>query len=167
MNRNKLCAAFLTALIAPRASAQAPAPSADHHTHIYSQAAGHAIAMVQERTNQRVLSDEPSSLGAAEALAALDAGHVGRAAVMSSAYLFGMPEMAFENEPASVMAENDLRNRRISSAYGPSLSRHSGRDVPLWCICARGIRTTAEKTHKPSFRKFCRRSPTSWFKLLT
>jgi len=55
-----------------------------------------------------------SPQGAAEVLAALDSAGVARAAVLSSAYLFGMPDVGFENQQASVMAENDYVSREVA-----------------------------------------------------
>jgi predicted TIM-barrel fold metal-dependent hydrolase len=44
----------------------------------------------------------------------LDSAGVARAAVLSSAYLFGMPDVGFENEQASVVAENDYVSREVA-----------------------------------------------------
>lgn len=93
---------------------QEPPPLADHHMHIRSEAMARAITRAQEAMNERALPSALTSLGAAQVLAALDSAGVSRAAVLSSAYLFGMPDVTFNDRQALVQAENDYVSREVA-----------------------------------------------------
>ena len=76
-----------------------PAPAADHHQHLFSP----AIAAFQ---NSPVFG--PGGLAAPEIVALLDQAGIGRAAVLSVAYMFGRPDrQPVADELAKVRAEND------------------------------------------------------------
>jgi predicted TIM-barrel fold metal-dependent hydrolase len=77
-----------------------PAPSVDHHQHLFSpEISGSAV----------------QPLDAAELIAYLDAAGIRRAAVLSVAYQFGNPNRpAIENEYARVKAENDWTSRQVA-----------------------------------------------------
>src|SRR5262245_48779811 len=117
-NWKRMAVIVLTALLtAPTAVNEAP-PVADHHMHMRSEVMAKAIKLAAERVNEPVPQGETSPHGAAEVLAALDSGGVARAAVLSTAYLFGMPDVDFENERASVIAENDYVSRQVVKGRG-------------------------------------------------
>jgi predicted TIM-barrel fold metal-dependent hydrolase len=105
----------LLALTTASIVAQEAPPVADHHMHMRSEAMAKAIKRAAEKVNEPIPPGPPSSQGAAEVLAALDSAGVARAAVLSTAYLFGMPDMGFENEQASVVAENDYVSREVAN----------------------------------------------------
>jgi predicted TIM-barrel fold metal-dependent hydrolase len=104
----------LTALLTASIVVQEAPPAADHHMHMRSEAMAKAIKRAVEKVNEPVPPGPFSPQGAAEVLAALDSAGVARAAVLSSAYLFGMPDVGFENQQASVMAENDYVSREVA-----------------------------------------------------
>jgi hypothetical protein len=81
---------LLTALLNLSIVVQEAPPAADHHMHMRVEAMVKAIKRGAEKVNEPVPQGPPSSQGAAEVLAALDSAGVARAAVLSSAYLFGM-----------------------------------------------------------------------------
>src|SRR5262245_12710390 len=108
----------LTALPTASIVVQETPPAADHHMHMRSEAMAKAIKLAAEKMNEPVPPGPLSSQGAAEVLAALDSADVARAAVLSSAYLFGMPDVGFENERASVVAENDYISREVTKSRG-------------------------------------------------
>ena len=72
-----------------------PAPLADHHQHLFSPAISALVA------------PGPKPLLAAEVVALLDAAGIGRAAVLSVAYMYGSPKRTIDDEYAKVKAEND------------------------------------------------------------
>jgi len=82
-------------------------PAADHHVHIRSADATVALRRVQEAVGQQVAGELAPSLAVVDLLAALDEAGIERAAVFSVAYMFGIPDVAFENERELVRAEND------------------------------------------------------------
>jgi uncharacterized protein len=104
----------LTTLLTASIVVQEAPPAADHHMHMRSEAMAKAIKRAVEKVNEPVPPGPFSPQGAAEVLAALDSAGVARAAVLSSAYLFGMPDVGFENQQASVMAENDYVSREVA-----------------------------------------------------
>lgn len=83
--------------------------SADHHLHIRSQAASEHLDRLEIALGERDADDgEPTlPLTADDALAALDAAGIEGGAVLSNAYMFGMPEAVADDEAAKVRAEND------------------------------------------------------------
>jgi uncharacterized protein len=88
-------------------------PIADHHMHLRSDAMAVAITRAQERMNEG-RPGNLAALGASEVLAALNSARVRRAVALSSAYLFGMPDMRFEHEEQSVVAENNFVSAEVS-----------------------------------------------------
>lgn len=99
----RLTAALLLALTAAaRAAAPAPtgAPAADHHQHLFSPA---IIALIDPKPGPDALRELPVS----ELIALLDAAGIRKAALMSTAYMFGRPNRVVADEYAKVRAEND------------------------------------------------------------
>lgn len=93
------------------------APPADHHMHVWSPDAVDALLRIQRAVGQTVMTEEEARpLGAAEALAALDSAGIRRAALLSTAYFFGIPDVEFEDERARVRAENDYVARQVAEA---------------------------------------------------
>ncbi|QYF92386.1 amidohydrolase family protein [Massilia sp. PAMC28688] len=92
--------AALAASMAPvlAQAANAPAPLADHHQHLFSPA---IVAVVG------LPPGSPSYLGAADIVGLLDQAGTRRAAVLSVAYMYGSPKRKIENEYDKVKAEND------------------------------------------------------------
>lgn len=94
------CAAMTLAGSGAACAAEAPAPlrpAADHHQHLFSPAAAAWMS------SSIVLAP----VDADELVAQLDAAGVGRAAVLSAAYAYGLPARALDHEYARVRAEND------------------------------------------------------------
>jgi predicted TIM-barrel fold metal-dependent hydrolase len=106
---------LLTALLCARGASLAgpvPAPAADHHQHLFSP----AIAAL--------LAPGPQPLPASEVVALMDAAGIGRAAVLSVAYMYGSPKRKVDDELAKVQAENDW--------HAAQAARYPGR---LLAIC--------------------------------
>jgi predicted TIM-barrel fold metal-dependent hydrolase len=104
----KLCttAALLTAL--PAAFAAAPAaPAADHHQHLFS---APIIALINPKPGPDALREIPVS----ELVSLLDSAGIRRAAVMSTAYMYGRPSRVIEDEYAKVKAENDWTAAQVA-----------------------------------------------------
>lgn len=94
------CAAMAAAASAPACAGEAPAqlrPAADHHQHLFSPAAAAWMSS----------SIALAPVDADALVAQLDAAGVGRAAVLSAAYAYGLPARAIDHEYARVRAEND------------------------------------------------------------
>ncbi|WP_208278014.1 amidohydrolase family protein [Massilia oculi] len=84
----------------PACAGEAPAqlrPTADHHQHLFSPAAAAWMSS----------SIALAPVDADALVAQLDAAGVGRAAVLSAAYAYGLPARAIDHEYARVRAEND------------------------------------------------------------
>lgn len=84
----------------PACAGEAPAqlrPAADHHQHLFSPAAAAWMSS----------SIALAPIDADALVAQLDAAGVGRAAVLSAAYAYGLPARAIDHEYARVRAEND------------------------------------------------------------
>lgn len=99
----RLSAALLLVLpvCASADPAAAPAaPAADHHQHLFSPA---IIAFLAPKPGPDALREIP----AAELVALLDEAGIRRAALMSTAYMYGRPSRVVEDEYAKVKAEND------------------------------------------------------------
>lgn len=75
-----------------------PAPAADHHQHVFSPAAA-AWMSAATGSLRAVMADE--------LVADLDAAGIGRAAVLSVAYVYGNPERTIDDEYERVRDEND------------------------------------------------------------
>lgn len=116
-----LRSAVLSALVmAPLAAAPAaspadatptdtlPRPPADHHVHVSSPDGLDALLQVQEAVDQQVIDPEKARpLAADDAIAMLDSAGVRRGVLLSTAYMFGIPDVDFEDERAKVRAENE------------------------------------------------------------
>lgn len=84
----------------PACAGEAPAqlrPAADHHQHLFSPAAAAWMSS----------SIALAPVDADALVAQLDAAGIGRAAVLSAAYAYGLPARAIDHEYARVRAEND------------------------------------------------------------
>jgi len=94
-----------------------PATPADHHVHIWSDAAIDALLEIQEKVGQTVIPpEEARPLGAEEVVAALDSAGIRRGVLLSNAYFFGNPEYEAEDEYREVRAENDYVARQVREA---------------------------------------------------
>ncbi|MDY0973587.1 amidohydrolase family protein [Massilia sp. CFBP9012] len=94
------CAAMVVAASGPACADEAqarPRPAADHHQHLFSPAAAAWMS------SSIVLAP----VDADALVAQLDAAGIGRAAVLSAAYAYGLPARAIDHEYARVRAEND------------------------------------------------------------
>lgn len=79
----------------------------DHHLHLASAAAADHLDRVREAMGEGPADDAPSRPTTAEdAILAMDTAGIARGLVLSNAYMFGMPEVAVENEEALVRGEN-------------------------------------------------------------
>jgi uncharacterized protein len=74
------------------------APVADHHQHLFSPAIISLLATG---------SDAPQAITARDVVALLDSAGIGRAALLSVAYMYGSPARTVDDEYAKVRAEND------------------------------------------------------------
>jgi hypothetical protein len=72
-------------------SRRLPAPRADHHTHLRSAADAEFIARMRKFQGQEVAPEESKVMTGADLIAVMDAARVRKAAVLSTAYFFGMP----------------------------------------------------------------------------
>lgn len=117
MLRSALATAVLAVALGPLpAPAQwLTAPVADHHMHLRTPEMLQTLRAAQEAVGQRVVEDDGRPLTAADALAVLDSAGVARGVVLSTAYLYAMPELAVagELERARVQAENDFVSREV------------------------------------------------------
>lgn len=85
-----------------------PRPPADHHVHVSSRDALDALLQIQEAVDQQVIDPEKARpRDADDVIATLDSAGVRRGVLLSTAYMFGIPDVDFENERARVRAEND------------------------------------------------------------
>jgi len=94
------CAAMAVAASGPACADEAqahPRPAADHHQHLFSPAAAAWMSS----------SIALAPVDADALVAQLDAAGIGRAAVLSAAYAYGLPARAIDHEYARVRAEND------------------------------------------------------------
>lgn len=85
----------------------APAPAADHHQHLFSPA---IIALIAPKPGPDALREIPVT----ELVALLDRAGIERAAVLSTAYMFGKPGRQVEDEYAKVKAENDWTAAQVA-----------------------------------------------------
>jgi predicted TIM-barrel fold metal-dependent hydrolase len=79
-------------------AAEVPPPIADHHQHLFSPGVATMIAAPSTAT---------VVLTAADLIELLDKAGIQRATVMSTAYMYGSPNRAVDDEYAKVKAEND------------------------------------------------------------
>ena len=96
---------------------------ADHHMHLRSQAVYEATAALCSVFGKQACSlpeAQHAVLGANEAIAALDAAHVGKGVVLSMAYLFGSPYLRNQNYDVARMtrAENEYVADQVEHAHG-------------------------------------------------
>lgn len=109
MNRSigKLVLLFACIWAQPAMAADAQAPAADHHQHLFSPAiAGLAPG-----------SGIPS-ITANDVVALLDTAHIRRAVLLSVAYMYGSPKRSVEDEYAKVRAENDWTGAQAAQYPG-------------------------------------------------
>jgi uncharacterized protein len=95
------------ALRAPSPPIAGDGPQVDHHVHIFSPAALEAILRIQEVFEQPAVASESSTATAEDLLMAMDRAGVERAVVLSSAYIFGIPELDLPDAGQLARAEND------------------------------------------------------------
>jgi predicted TIM-barrel fold metal-dependent hydrolase len=104
----------LGAALSPAASAQSPetlptpaspAPSADHHQHLFSPP---IAALLSTDSNQF------DPLSARDIVPLLDSAGIRRAVVLSIAYMYGSPARSVEDEYAKVRAENDWTAAQVA-----------------------------------------------------
>lgn len=93
------------AAASPPALAWAPAPAADHHQHLFSPAMAALLSVGP-------LVFKP--IGAREMVAFLDEAGIGRALVLSVAYIHGQPTRSTGNEYEMVRAENDWTGSQVA-----------------------------------------------------
>jgi predicted TIM-barrel fold metal-dependent hydrolase len=108
----RLGAALLLALPAAAFAGQATAPAAivaaaDHHQHLFSPG---IIAFIAPKPGPDALREIPVT----ELIALLDESGIRRAAVMSTAYMYGRPSRVVEDEYAKVKAENDWTAAQVA-----------------------------------------------------
>jgi predicted TIM-barrel fold metal-dependent hydrolase len=112
----RLGAALLLALPALAFARQATAPAAsaaivaaaDHHQHLFSPG---IIAFIAPKPGPDALREIPVT----ELIALLDEAGIRRAAVMSTAYMYGRPSRVVEDEYARVKAENDWTAAQVAN----------------------------------------------------
>lgn len=100
-------AALLLALPAFAFAAPLAAPAADHHQHLFSPA---IIALIKPAPGPDALREIPVT----ELISLLDSAGIRRAAVMSTAYMYGRPSRVIEEEYAKVKAENDWTAAQVA-----------------------------------------------------
>lgn len=93
--------AAICALLSTASVHAQPAPSADHHQHLFSPA-----------INKMLPSLNP--ITASDVVSLLDAAGIKRAVVLSVAYMFGSPNRTVENEYDKVKAENDWTSQQVA-----------------------------------------------------
>lgn len=98
----------------PDATDGPAAPPADHHVHVRSEAATGAFRKAQRAVDQEAVPEERlAPMDGDDAIAALDSAGVETGVLLSVAYMFGMPEVEFEDERRKVRAENDFVARQV------------------------------------------------------
>lgn len=111
----RLGAALLLALPAlafagqatPPAAPPASVAAADHHQHLFSPG---IIAFIAPKPGPDALREIPVT----ELIALLDQAGIRRAAVMSTAYMYGRPSRVVADEYARVKAENDWTAAQVA-----------------------------------------------------
>jgi uncharacterized protein len=101
----------------PAGSRDRPAemlPVAEHHAHIRSRAATDALHRAQAAVGHALAEGDTGALSAADLVRAMDGVGLERAAVLSVAYLFGMPEVDLPGAAGLVRAENDYVAAEVS-----------------------------------------------------
>ncbi len=106
----RLFAALLLAVPAAAFAAQDRAsivPAADHHQHLFS---APIIALINPAPGPDALREIPLN----ELISLLDSAGIRRAAIMSTAYMYGRPSRVIEDEYAKVKAENDWTAAQVA-----------------------------------------------------
>ena len=115
LRRLSSAAVLLFALVpAPAAGQWLTAPGTDHHMHVRSSDMLKGLHAAQAAIGQRVYGAEAKPLTAADAVAALDAAGIAHGVVLSTAYVYAMPELDFSDERERVQAENDYVSSEVS-----------------------------------------------------
>ncbi len=100
------------------ASNAPPAPRADHHVHVRSEAATDALLRILQELGQAppdsLVNQMPPQIGAEDVIALLDSARVEQATLLSVGYFFGNPDVDFPDEYAKVRAENDYAARQAA-----------------------------------------------------
>lgn len=100
-----LLATVGAAMVMGCAPADPGVPPGDHHLHAWSEDAVAAKARIEREVLGR--AGEPGPVVDAEAvMASLDSAGVRRGVLLSTAYFFGMPDLAFDSAAARARAEN-------------------------------------------------------------
>lgn len=86
-------------------------PAADHHQHLFSPALAALISPAPP-------AEPTAPITAADLIRHLDAAGIKRAAVLSTAYIFGQPSRKVENEREKVMADNDWTAAQVAQFPG-------------------------------------------------
>ena len=94
-------------LAGPARAQEAPARRADHHAHLASMSAAELLSEIRVAIGDVDSLPEPDPWTTDELLARLDSAGVGKAAVLSVAYFFAMPEAEVEDPRGRLEAEND------------------------------------------------------------
>jgi uncharacterized protein len=81
-------------------------PAADHHMHLQSARMVSVLLRLREQFKEPIEPTDRQVLGAAEAMAALDAAGVRRGVVLSGAYLLGTSDIVVADEQRMVADEN-------------------------------------------------------------
>jgi uncharacterized protein len=103
-------ALFAALLLVPASSALAQ-PLADHHQHLFSPA---LAALISDSPPARPIPP----ITAADLIRHLDDAGIKRAAVFSTAYIFGQPSRKVENEREKLMADNDWTAAQVAQYPG-------------------------------------------------
>lgn len=128
----------------PTTEAQSTVPGADHHLHIRSEAGTGAFLKILKKVRQQEGVDISDSTTAGKVIELLDAAGTHKAALLSTAYFFGMPEVDFENEYSKVRAENDYVARQ-AALYPERLTAFCGLN-PLKDYAVKEVERCSEKS---------------------
>jgi len=116
VNKPLLKLLTLLVLCQPAWAAESPRVVAEHHLHLRSEAAADLLSQIQQ--NKESLESLPNlkPITGQDILAALNAAAVPEALVISSAYLFSMPDLNPSGEYSLVMRENDYTAEQVAIA---------------------------------------------------
>ena len=89
---------------------------AEHHLHLRSEAAADLLSQIQQNKESLEFLPNLKPITGQDILAALDAAAVPEALVISSAYLFSMPDLNPSGEYSLVMRENDYTAEQVAIA---------------------------------------------------
>jgi predicted TIM-barrel fold metal-dependent hydrolase len=102
-----VAAVALIAACGDRASQKIPAIlAADHHMHLQSARMVSVLLRLKQQFRETIAPSDRQVLGAAEAVAALDAAGIRKGVVLSGAYLIGTPDITVAGERRMVWDEN-------------------------------------------------------------